>query len=55
MVSINEFSETVQEYLLARYPEIEKIYCKPVHKNSNVVLHGIAVKDHSSNVSPMIS
>lgn len=53
MVSKSEFAETIQEYLLTKYPEIEETYCKLIHKN-NAELYGIIIKSYSSNVSPVI-
>lgn len=53
MVSKSEFTEIVQEYLTAKYPEIEETYCKLIYKN-NAELYGIVIKNDSSNISPVI-
>lgn len=53
MVSKSEFAETIQEYLLAKYPEIEETYYKLIRKN-NVELYGVVIKDYSSNILPVI-
>lgn len=54
MLSINEFGEAVQDYLLKRYPEIAEIAIRPVTKNNGLVLHGMSIKKRDSNISPII-
>lgn len=54
MLSINEFGEAVQDYLLKRYPEIAEIAIRPVTKNNGLVLHGMSIKERGSNILPII-
>lgn len=54
MLSISEFGEAVQDYLLKRYPGIEDIVISPIRKNNGLVLHGMRIKERESNTSPVI-
>ena len=54
MLTITEFGEAVQDYLLKSYTQIDHIMINPVRKTNGLLLYGMNIKEKESNISPVI-